>query len=305
MLTTSGGLLTDLEPIAAARVQLQPASGSYRDYRILIDGRPHEPSEVLHFTYNPDPLYLWKGRGITVTLKDVARNLRQAQETENAFMRSEWKPSIIVKVDGLTEEFASPEGRDKLLESYVKKTPYLNLKGTYNSAIQAMKDLRESPVQLLFLDIQMPELSGIEFAKVLPKDTKIIFTTAFSQYAIDGYKVNALDYLLKPISYDDFLKSTDKALDRFYVTMKQEIYQRDRFMLVKGGEKVLSLMSMKKLDEYLPKPEFLRTHRSYIVHMTEIPLVDRFRIVFDDVYIPISENYKEEVQDYFDQHTLV
>lgn len=220
-----------------------------------------------------------------------------------------------------------------LLESYVKKTPYLNLKGTYNSAIQAMKDLRESPVQLLFLDIQMPELSGIEFAKVLPKDTKIIFTTAFSQYAIDGYKVNALDYLLKPISYDDFLKSTDKALDRFYVTMKQEIYQRDRFMLVKsdyklqrvnlddilyieglkdyvrfflkGGEKVMSLMSMKKLDEYLPKPEFLRTHRSYIVHMTEIPLVDRFRIVFDDVYIPISENYKEEVQDYFDQHTLV
>ena len=117
---TSGGLLTDLEPIAAARVQLQPASGSYRDYRILIDGRPHDPSEVLHFTYNPDPLYLWKGRGITVTLKDVARNLRQAQETENAFMRSEWKPSIIVKVDGLTEEFASPEGRDKLLESYVK-----------------------------------------------------------------------------------------------------------------------------------------------------------------------------------------
>ena len=142
-----------------------------------------------------------------------------------------------------------------------------------------------------------------------------------------------MDYLLKPISYDDFLKSTDKALDRFYVTMKQEIYQRDRFMLVKsdyklqrvnlddilyieglkdyvrfflkGGEKVMSLMSMKKLDEYLPKPEFLRTHRSYIVHMTEIPLVDRFRIVFDDVYIPISENYKEEVQDYFDQHTLV
>lgn len=220
-----------------------------------------------------------------------------------------------------------------LLESYVKRTPYLSLKGTYNSAIQAMKDLRDSPVQLLFLDIQMPELSGIEFAKILPKDTKIIFTTAFSQYAIDGYKVNALDYLLKPISYDDFLKSTDKALEWFSISMKQEIYQRDRFMLVKsdyklqrvslddilyieglkdyvrfylkGGEKVMSLMSMKKLDEYLPKPEFQRTHRSYIVHMTEVPLIDRFRIVFDDVYIPISENYKEEVQTYFDQHTLV
>ena len=220
-----------------------------------------------------------------------------------------------------------------LLEGYAKKTPYLSLKGTYNSAIQAMKDLRENPVQLLFLDIQMPELSGIEFAKILPKDSKIIFTTAFSQYAIEGYKVNALDYLLKPISYDDFLKSTDKALEWFSVSMKQEVYQRDRFMLVKsdyklqrvslddilyieglkdyvrfylkGGEKVMSLMSMKKLDEYLPKPEFLRTHRSYIVHMTEVPLVDRFRIVFDEVYIPISENYKEDVQSYFDQHTLV
>ena len=100
-----------------------------------------------------------------------------------------------------------------LLESYAKKTPYLELTGTYNSAIQAMKDLRDKPVQLLFLDIQMPELSGIEFSKILPKDTKVIFTTAFSQYAVEGYKVSALDYLLKPISYEDFLKSTDKALE--------------------------------------------------------------------------------------------
>jgi len=220
-----------------------------------------------------------------------------------------------------------------LLESYAKKTPYLELKGTYNSAIQAMKDLRENSVQLLFLDIQMPELSGVEFAKILPKETKVIFTTAFSQYAIEGYKVNALDYLLKPISYEDFLKSTDKALEFFSIAAKQDIYGKDRFMYVKSdyklqkiclddilyieglkdyvrfylknGEKVMSLMSMKKLDEYLPKPEFLRTHRSYIVHMTEAPLVDRFRIVFDGVYIPVSDNYKESVQAYFDAHTLV
>ncbi len=220
-----------------------------------------------------------------------------------------------------------------LLGSYAKKTPYLSLKGTYNSAIEAMRELRENPVQLLFLDIQMPELSGIEFAKILPRETKIIFTTAFPQYAIEGYKVNALDYLLKPISYDDFLKSTDKALEWFSITMKQDIYKNDRFMLVKtdyklqrvslddilyieglkdyvrfylkNGEKVMSLMSMKKLDEYLPKPEFMRTHRSYIVHMTEVPLIDRFRVVFGDTYIPISENYKDEIQSYFDQHTLV
>ena len=219
-----------------------------------------------------------------------------------------------------------------LLESYARKTPYLELRGVFNSAIQAMKVLRENPVQLLFLDIQMPELSGVEFAKILPRETKVIFTTAFPQYAIEGYKVSALDYLLKPISYEDFLKSTDKALEWFVTTLKQDTCMRDRFMFVKSdyklqrvclddilyieglkdyvrfylknGERVMSLMSMKKLDEYLSKPEFLRTHRSYIVHMTETQMVDRFRIVFDDVYIPISDNYKEEVQSYFDSHTL-
>lgn len=117
---TQGGILTDLEPIAASRVSLQAVTGSFRDYRVLIDGIPHNPEDVLHFVYNPDPTYLWKGRGITVVLKDVANNLRQAQKTENAFMKSEWKPSIIVKVDGLTEEFASPEGRARLLEDYIQ-----------------------------------------------------------------------------------------------------------------------------------------------------------------------------------------
>jgi len=116
---THGGILASLEPIAAARVQLAPVNGSYRDYKILIDGNPHDPNDVLHFAYNPDPVYLWKGRGITVTLRDVANNLKQAQKTKNAFMRSEWKPSIIVKVDALSEEFASPEGRQRLLESYI------------------------------------------------------------------------------------------------------------------------------------------------------------------------------------------
>ena len=116
---THGGILASLEPIAAARVQLVPVNGSYRDYKILIDGNPHDPNDVLHFAYNPDPVHLWKGRGITVTLRDVANNLKQAQKTKNAFMSSEWKPSIIVKVDALSEEFASPEGRQRLLESYI------------------------------------------------------------------------------------------------------------------------------------------------------------------------------------------
>lgn len=219
-----------------------------------------------------------------------------------------------------------------LLESYVSKTPYLNLTGTYNSAITAMRDLRDNPVPLLFLDIQMPELSGVEFAKILPKDTKIIFTTAFPQYALEGYKVNALDYLLKPISYEDFLRATEKAQDWYNMIQKRETYNDDRIMFIKSeykllrinlddilyveglkdyvriclknGEKIMSLMSMKKLEDYLPSPEFLRTHRSYIVHMPEVRSIDRFRIVFGDMFIPISDNYKEEVQQYLDNHTL-
>lgn len=220
-----------------------------------------------------------------------------------------------------------------LLKSYALKTPFLNLTGTYGSAIEAMRHLRDEPVQLLFLDIQMPELSGIEFAKILPPDTRIVFTTAFQQYAIEGYKVSALDYLMKPVSYDDFLRAANKALDWFSTVQRQQTYAKDRFMYVKSdyklvrvalddilyieglkdyvriyladGQRIMSLMSMKKLEDYLPRPEFLRTHRSYIVHMTHITQVDRLRIVFGTEYIPISDSYKADVQQYFDLHTLV
>ena len=220
-----------------------------------------------------------------------------------------------------------------LLKSYTEKTPFLHLTGTYGSALEAMKEMRDHPVQLLFLDIQMPELSGIEFAKILPADTKIIFTTAFQQYAIEGYKVNALDYLMKPISYDDFLKAANKALEWFGTVQRRSTAVEDRFMFVKSdyklmrvalddikyveglkdylrihlvnGEKIMSLMSMKKLEDYLPRPEFLRVHRSYIVHMTMVQQIDRLRIVFGDEYIPISDSYKDDVIEYFDKHTLV
>jgi len=117
---TRDGYLESLEPISPNRVSFRSVGNSYREYRVLIDGIPHDPAELMHFVYNPDPIYPWKGRGVTVTLKDIANNLKQAQKTENAFMASEWKPSIIVKVDALTEEFSSPEGRQKLLDSYAK-----------------------------------------------------------------------------------------------------------------------------------------------------------------------------------------
>lgn len=115
---TYKGNIVNLEPIGAARVGFQPIG--YRDYRVIIDGKSKDPESVLHFVYNPDKLYLWKGKGLTVVLKEIANNLAQATETETAFMSSKWKPSIIVKVDALTEEFSNPQGRQKLLESYVK-----------------------------------------------------------------------------------------------------------------------------------------------------------------------------------------
>ncbi len=224
-----------------------------------------------------------------------------------------------------------------LLESYAKKTPFLELTGTYGSAVQAMSDLRQRPVDLLFLDIQMPELSGMEFAKLLPKQTKIIFTTAFGQYAIEGYKVQAIDYLLKPISYEEFLRAANKALDMCQpatataaatpLDAERYIFVKSEYKLVKvnfddilfiegvkdyvkiyldnGQKPIMSLMNMKKVEETLPSPEFLRTHRSYIVHTDKVTVIDRGRIVFGDNYIPVSDSYKEDVQKYLDKHLLV
>lgn len=220
-----------------------------------------------------------------------------------------------------------------LLASYARKTPELHLIGTYESALTAMKVLRENPVNLLFLDIQMPELSGLEFAKILPRETRIIFTTAFDRYAIEGYKVNAIDYLLKPVSYDNFLKAVNKAVEIFATDNRQKIMQQDRFLYVKseykliqiklddilyvegvkdyikiyladGRKPIMSLMNMKKIDDYLPRPQFMRVHRSYIVNMQHVSMIDRGRMVMGDAFIPVSESYKEIVQDFLDNHTL-
>lgn len=221
----------------------------------------------------------------------------------------------------------------ELLASYARKTLFLNLIGVFNSAVEGIKVIRENRVDLIFLDIQMPELSGLEFAKILPKETKIIFTTAFSQYAVDGYKANAVDYLMKPVSYDDFLAGANRALEWFRSVRQSENASDDRFIFVKseyklvkimfddilyieglkdyvkiyltdGREPVMSLMNMKKIEESLPKPEFMRIHRSYIVHMRKIEGIDRFRVVIGNAILPISDSYKTTIQDYLDGHTL-
>ena len=221
----------------------------------------------------------------------------------------------------------------ELLAGYARKMPELHLTGAYSSAISAMKSLRENPVDLLFLDIQMPELSGLEFASLLPKETKVIFTTAFDQYAIDGYKVRAVDYLLKPISYDRFVLAVNRVIESFSVSSKQDILSQDKFIYIKseyklikvafdeityieglkdyikvyfiGGRKpIMSLMNMKNLDEFLPRQMFMRVHRSFIVNMTKVDMIDRGRIVIGESFIPVSDSYKDQVQGYIDSHTL-
>lgn len=223
----------------------------------------------------------------------------------------------------------------ELLKSYVKKTPVLELNGAYSSAIEAMKMLPDNPVDLLFLDIQMPELNGLEFSHMVPEDTRIVFTTAFGQYALDGYKVNALDYLLKPISYTDFLQSVNKAVQWFdrkrgtdneptdkpdfiYVKSDYKLIQislkdilyieglKDYVKIHLEGESrpILSLTSLKALEEKLPTDRFIRIHRSYIVQKQKIRVIDKARIVFGKEYIPVSESYKQELQNYINDHSV-
>ena len=218
-----------------------------------------------------------------------------------------------------------------LLESYVRKTPFLELAGKYSSAVQAMKELANQQVDLIFLDIQMPELNGLEFSRMLPPETCIIFTTAFDQYAIDGYKVNAIDYLLKPISYPDFLQAANKALhqhelmhrtpqdeiDSIFVKSEYKLVQIElrKILYVEGlkdyikiyeednPKPVLSLMSMKAMEDLLPPSQFMRVHRSYIVRKDKIRVIDRGRIVFDKTYIPISDSYKQVFQEYLEKRS--
>lgn len=227
-----------------------------------------------------------------------------------------------------------------LMETYVKKTPFLNLVGKFENAIDAISTLENDPPQILFLDIQMPELNGLELSKIIKDKTKIVFTTAFQQYALDGFKVNALDYLLKPISYADFLQAANKALQWYEMAgnqgekevekneeQKRSIFVKSDYKLIQidldkithieglkdyvkifvEGETypILSLMSMKSLEEMLPKDRFIRVHRSYIVQPKKIRTIERNRIVFGKEYIPISDSYKEAFQNFLNKYSIL
>lgn len=218
-----------------------------------------------------------------------------------------------------------------LIESYVLKTPFLELRAKCNSAIEAMQFLEEDKnIDLFFLDIQMPDLTGLEFSKLLPQKSKVVFTTAFDQYAIDGYKVNALDYLLKPFDYNEFLSASTKARNYFESQQPVSVSKPERkqeFIFIKSEYKqikiifseiiyieglkdyvkiylkdnpkpILTLMSLKKMEEELPSENFMRIHRSYIIALDKIEAIERNHIVIGNQQIVIAPNYKDDLMKY-------
>lgn len=213
-----------------------------------------------------------------------------------------------------------------LLESYVQRTSFLKLTGRYSNALSAMKHLAEEKVDLIFLDIQMPEVNGMEFARIISDHTRVIFTTAFSEYALEGYKVSALDYLLKPFSFSDFLTAAKKALNWFEMTHKKPVAaatQENSGIFVKSDYKllhvlfedilyieglkdyvkiyteeqpkpILSLISLKTLEENLPSDRFIRVHRSYIIHKSKITSINKRRILIGEKQIPMGDTYRKQ-----------
>ena len=222
----------------------------------------------------------------------------------------------------------------ELVASYIEKTPFMELVGKFSSAQDSVKTILEEDIDVVFLDIHMPQLNGMEFARIVPPTCRIIFTTAYDRYAIEGFKVNALDYLMKPISYEEFVGAANKALqwvelrrtadeldnNKRYIIVKSEYKQVqipiDKIQFIEGlkdyvkiyveGEKnaILTLTSMKTIERYLPAAEFLRVHRSFIVNTSKISIIERNRIVFGNHYIPVSESYKQAFNDYVAGYSL-
>ncbi|MGQ3679708.1 LytR/AlgR family response regulator transcription factor [Tenacibaculum discolor] len=225
-----------------------------------------------------------------------------------------------------------------LVESYIEKTPFLELKAKCSNALEAMDFIKTTPVDLLFLDIQMPDLSGIEFSKMLSKNSRVIFTTAFDQYAIEGFKVEALDYLLKPFDYAEFLTAANKAQNWFELVKSQKaphklLSEEKEFLFVKSEYKqlriklsdvlyfeglkdyikiwlknqpkpILTLMSLKSLEQELPESQFMRVHRSFIVALNNINIIERSQIIINDKRITVSEHYKPKFLEFINKNSL-
>jgi DNA-binding LytR/AlgR family response regulator len=228
-----------------------------------------------------------------------------------------------------------------VLETYIAKMPDLKLVGRCSNALEANEVLRKNDIDLIFLDIQMPQVSGVDFIKALENPPMFIFTTAYSNYALEGYELNAVDYLLKPISIDRFMKAVNKALSQFELRHREDASgesgaaEGQDFFFVKADKKlvkikydeilyieglkdyviirleqgrVVTLQTMKSLEDKLPLNKFKRIHRSYIVSIDKIHAVDGTSV---DVYekgqikqLPIGKNYKDEILEIVNKNKL-
>lgn len=220
----------------------------------------------------------------------------------------------------------------KLMADYVQKTPFLVLKEQTSNPMRAIELVQQGGVDLLFLDIQMPELTGLQLMKIIGHKCKVILTTAYTDYALDGYEFDVIDYLLKPVTFDRFLVAAHKARERLstepamviqtpvaavaaaapasYIFVKTEykiqkidlatiLYMeglRDYVAIYTTTGKILTLQSMKSFQEQLPESNFMRVHKSYLVALDKIQFIERNRIVIADNYIPIGETYQEVFQ---------
>ncbi len=231
----------------------------------------------------------------------------------------------------------------ELLKQYVEKISFLKLNGIYNTASQAVRNITGDPVDLVFMDIQMPDVNGIELTRMLPIQTKVVFTSAFREYAIDGFRVGALDYLLKPINFNEFLQAANKGLaakemqqhvqPEAQPVMMQEQIPSD-FVFVKDEQRTVridfsdltyiegkkdyvcfhtlsqannpahSTISMKSVQQHLPSSQFIRVHRSFIVNTNHISSIERNEIVINQQRIPISEGYRPELMQFIKQHCI-
>ena len=206
-----------------------------------------------------------------------------------------------------------------LLKTYIQKTDNLALIGTTENPLKALELLDNQEVDLLFLDVQMPELSGIEMAKLINPKTRIIFTTAYSEYAMTGFDLNVLDYLLKPITFERFQQAIEKAKDYFQVSNQEETIiiksgydlhkiRLDEILFIEGSseyvifqtlsKRIMSYQTLKSLELSLPNQQFMRVHRSYIVNKIKVNTLKNKELLIGNFKIPVSETYLEEVRKY-------
>lgn len=208
----------------------------------------------------------------------------------------------------------------KVIEHFCRQTEAIELEKTFTNTAEALRHLKKFPVDLLFLDIQMPGKNGIDFYRQLDNDIMVIFTTAYSEYAVEGFNVNAVDYLLKPFSFERFLTATDKAVKEtrsrqatgeqnhllIRADYKLHRIEFDDIILIeglddyirihlKGKSTITTRISMKSILEKLPATTFLRVHRSYIVPLRKIKTIYNKTIQIDDFVIPIGDTYKDEI----------